>query len=84
MPYSLDFKECDIEQRQEVPAWQCPYEGYSWLLLKACGVSQHQLIILLQPTAGRFPTNDQEFSAMILAIRRMGHILEGSTGNIAS
>ena len=36
-------------------------EGYSWLLLKACGVTQHQLILLLQPTANRFPPMTRNF-----------------------
>ena len=59
-------------------------EGISWLFLRACGVNSSQLLTLLQPTNTRFPTSEAEFQAMLMAIRRMGHILEGAVGNIAS
>ena len=59
-------------------------EGYSWILLRACGVTQQQLLSLLQPTNSRFPNTDDEFNALMMSLRRMGHILEGSIGNIAS
>ena len=60
------------------------WEGYSWLLLRACGVNPQQLIQLLQPYQGRFPNTQQEFEDMSLAIRRIARILEGATGNLAS
>ena len=60
------------------------FGGYSWLLLRACGVSQGQLITLLQPTNSRFPTTEAEYSALTMAIRRIAHVLEGSFGKIAS
>ena len=60
------------------------WEGYSWLLLKACGVSHHQLLNVLQPYQGRFPGTEAEFNAMQLTLRRMGHILEQAPGNVAS
>ena len=59
-------------------------EGYSWILLRACGVTQQQLLSLLQSTNSRFPNTDDEFNALMMSLRRMGHILEGSIGNIAS
>ena len=59
------------------------WEGYSWLLLKACRVNHHQLLRLLQPFQGRFPNNEHEFNSMQMPLRRMGHILENSVGNIA-
>ena len=60
------------------------WEGYSWLLLRACGINQHQLLNVLQPYQGRFPSTEAEFNAMQLTLRRMGHILEHTPGNIAS
>ena len=60
------------------------WEGYSWLLLRACGVNPTQLLQLLQPFQGRFPNTQQEFEDIQLALRRMARILEGQTGNLAS
>ena len=40
------------------------WEMYSWLLLRACGCSQNQLLTILQPTMGRFPNTEEEFNAM--------------------
>ena len=59
------------------------WEGYSWMLLRATGVSSAQLLQLLQPTGNRYPTTEAEFEAMCLAIRRMGHIIESAPHNIA-
>ena len=53
------------------------WEGYSWLLLRACGVNPTQLLQILQPYQYRFPNTQQEFEDMLLAIRRMARILEG-------
>ena len=60
------------------------WEGYSWLLLRACGVNPTQLLQLLQPFQGRFPNTQQEFEDIQLSLRRMARILEGQTGNLAS
>ena len=60
------------------------WEMYSWLLLRACGVNQNQLLNILQPLQGRFPNNEQEFNGMELTLRRMGHILENAPMNLAS
>ena len=54
------------------------WDMYSWLLLRACGVNQHQLLNILQPMQGSFPNTEQEFNVMELALRRMGHILESA------
>ena len=59
------------------------WEGYSWLLLRACGVSSNQLLTILQPYQGRFPATQQEFEDMQLAIRRIARILENTPGNLA-
>jgi hypothetical protein len=48
------------------------WEGYSWLQLKACGVSHDQLLNVLQPYHGRRPSTEAEFNAMQLTLRRMG------------
>ena len=58
-------------------------EGYTWILLRACGINQQQLLQLLQPFQGRFLNSDVDFQALSLAVRRMGHVLEGAAGNIA-
>ena len=60
------------------------WEGFSYLLLRACGPDSHQLLNILQPFQGRWPSTEAEFNAMQLTLRRMGHILEGHPGNIAS
>ena len=59
-------------------------EGCALQLLRACGVNTTQLMQLLQPFGTNLPRNEQELSAMANAMRRMGHILENSPGNIAS
>ena len=59
-------------------------QGYTWLLLRALNITDQQLMQLLQPTGGRMPNNAQEFNDMRAQLRRMGHILEGNPGNVAS
>jgi len=59
-------------------------EGLSWLLLRACHVNDQQLLQLLADFRGRFPTNEVEMRTLQTSLRRMGHILERSTNNIAS
>ena len=60
------------------------WEGYCWFLIRAIGVTSPQLIQVLQPFNGRFPNAEPEFEEMVMNMRRMGHILEGSVGNLAS
>ena len=59
-------------------------EGCALQLLRACGVNTTQLMQLLQPFNTNLPRNEQELSAMANSMRRMGHILENTPGNIAS
>ena len=59
-------------------------EGYAQILLNACGVNDAQLMQLLAPLQGRLPTDDLQFTQMTHYLRRMGHILEHSPGNIAA
>ena len=60
------------------------WEGYAWLVLKACGTNSQQLLQLLQPYQGRFPNTAAEYNALTMSLRRMGHILEGAPGNISN
>ena len=58
--------------------------GLAWILLRACEVTDNQLLQLLMPYQGRFPQNEAELTALKVQLRRMGHILEQSPGNIAA
>ena len=58
-------------------------EGYAMLLLRACGVSP-PMLVQIHPYAGRFPKTEEEFTAMEVTLRRMGHILENAHMNIGS
>ena len=60
------------------------FEGLSYMLLRIVGVNDQQLLQLLAPFNGTFPQTQQQYSAMIGSMRRMGHILENQPGNIAS
>ena len=81
----------DLITRFEILRWRAAenggfvmsVEGLSYMLMKSCRVNDQQFIQLLQPTQGRFPRNDAELRAMYGALRRMGHILERTTDNIA-
>ena len=58
--------------------------GLCWLLLKALDVTDSQLMQLLARTDGRMPVTQEEFAALKLQLRRMGHILEHAPNNIAN
>ena len=58
--------------------------GLVWLLFRAVGVNDTQLIQLLQPFQGRVPQTEAELQALRVQLRRMGHVLEHAPGNIAS
>ena len=60
------------------------FEVLGWLMVRACGVSPPQLVELLHPFQGRFPTDAGEFNTLETAIRRMGHILENAPHDLAS
>ncbi|CAK8988411.1 unnamed protein product [Durusdinium trenchii] len=57
-------------------------QGVAWLLLRAVGISDQQLLHLLQPFGGLFPANEAELTQLKTSLRRMGHILEHAPGNI--
>ena len=58
-------------------------EGLAWILLKSCQINDTQLLNLLQPFGGRFPTTEQELRDLYGALRRMGQIMERRPNNIA-
>lgn len=59
-------------------------QGLSWILLRACQVNDTQLLTLLQPFGGLFPADAGQYATLTMHLRRMGHIIERSPGNIAS
>jgi hypothetical protein len=59
------------------------FEGMSYMLLRAIGVTDQQLIQLLAPTGGTFPSDQPQHTNLHAALRRMGHVLEHQPGNIA-
>ena len=59
-------------------------EGCALQLLRAVNVNHNELIQFLQPTQGRLPTTEFEFTNLQSAMRRIGHIAEHSPNNIAS
>ena len=69
---------------QEHGGLQLSVQGAAWLLPRAIGVTDGQLMQLLQPIGGSLPTDAQQMETMRSGLRRMGHIIEGSPGNIAS
>jgi len=62
---------------------QMSWEGYTWILLRSIGVSCQDLINVLQPVQGQFPSTEPEFDAMCMTLRRMGHIRENAPHNLA-
>ena len=59
-------------------------QGLTWILLRAIGMSENDFINLLQPLQGQMPSTAQEYRELLLRIRRMAHIREGTPNNIAS
>ena len=76
--------EITLIRAQAEANFQMNFEGLAYMLLKVVGVNDVQLQSILQPTGGQFPTQQPQFTAMMGALRRMGHILENQPGNIAS
>jgi len=62
---------------------QINIQGMVWLLLRACHVTDQQLMALLQPFGGLFPADAAQYTILITHLRRMGHIVENAPGNIA-
>ena len=57
-------------------------QGITWILLRAIGISDQQLIQLLAPFNGLFPSTEAEYTQLKTNLRRMGHILERTPGNL--
>ena len=68
---------------QEGQGMPMSWQGYAWILLGACGANDNQFLQLLMPFQGRLLATEQEFGALQLSLRRMGHIAERSRMNIA-
>ena len=62
---------------------QMTWEGYAWIFLRAIGVNGMQLVQILQPFQGQFPTTEPQMEDMFLTLRRQGHIMENSPNNLA-
>ena len=54
------------------------WEGLAWILLRAIGVSDSQLLQHLPPFQGSMPATQAQFDQLRTNLRRMGHILENS------
>ena len=59
------------------------WEGYTWILLRAIGVSSQDIISVLQPVQGQFPSTEADFDTICLTLRRMGHIRETAPNDLA-
>jgi hypothetical protein len=58
-------------------------KGMSWMLLKVVGVSDSQLLHLLQPLGNQLPNTPQQYRELLQRIRRMAHVMEHRPNNIA-
>lgn len=58
--------------------------GLSWILIRAIGVSDQQLLTLLNPFGRNQPGDEGQFNQLKADLRRMGHIIQGAPGNLAS
>ena len=69
---------------QAVGAGVQNFHTLSTILLHAIGISRTQMLMLLQPFAGRLPQNQAHYEQMVNQLRSMGHIMESTPGNIGS
>ena len=58
-------------------------QGLSFILLRAVGVNDSQLLQLLQPFNGNYPTKDAWYANLQQVLTRMTHILEHHPGTIS-
>ena len=63
---------------------QMSIPGITWILLKAIGINDTQLVQLLMPTGGMMPTTAAQYRDLLQRLRRMAHIIEHVPENIAS
>ena len=57
-------------------------QGITWILLRACQVNDTQLMSLLQPFNGIFPSTPEQYTQLCTLLRRMGHIIEHSPATL--
>jgi hypothetical protein len=51
-------------------------EGVTYMLLRACRVSDQQFIMLTQPTGGLLPNTEAQYRAFLVSLRRrLGHVV---------
>ena len=62
--------------------WTNPYH-LTTILLRQLQLTVEQTVTLLQPLGGHLPNTLQQYDDLVIRIRAMGHIVEGSRGNIA-
>ena len=60
------------------------WEGYTWIMLRACNCTPTQVTQILQPLQQRMPNTEAEFDQMLTTMRRMAHIMEHNAGNLGS
>ena len=53
-------------------------------LIQMVGLSTQEVVQLLQPLNGAMPRNQQQYDALVMRIRQMGHIAERHPDNIAN
>ena len=58
-------------------------EGMALQLLRACGVRETHLALLLHRFGGTLPRTQEQLDELIVELRRQGHIHEHAPGNIA-
>ena len=58
------------------------FEGLTFILVRALGCTDQQLITLLQPLNGQMPTTVGQYHDFIMRLRRMSHIIERTPMNI--
>ena len=61
---------------------QVSIQGLTWILLRAVGYTEQQLITLLQPLNGQLPNTLQQYRELLLRIRRMSRVRMQTCGTI--
>ena len=80
----IDRFELCVNRAQATGQMTMSMQGIVLTLLRSAGVNEQQLVTLLEPTQGLFPTTLVQFQTMTTKLRRMGHIVENYPGNIAA
>ena len=51
--------------------------GFAWMILNALHIHPAQWALILSPTGGSLPANEDQLSEMIAFVKRQGHLFEG-------